>query len=162
MRHSFRRDGPRPAYHFFSAHGLNDINGTLVWHSGSTCNAPCGGDGAWSARLIGIDPWSMSTWVLAEGVRNSWEGVWVPEVGYVFTDNGKDWQGDWPPEEINLLLPGAHYGWDESTPDDPVPAGTVGPIGTHTPHSSINGIDLRPNNNRNKDEKDEEPVSIRV
>ena len=119
-------------------------NGTVIWHSGSTCNEPCGTDGACSARLIGLDPWSRSLWVATEGVRNSWERVWVSGVEDVFTDNGKDWEGDWPLEELNLLEPGAHYGWDLATPLDEVPSGTVGPIGVHDPHSSTNAIDLRP------------------
>ena len=32
LRHAFRRDGPRPAYHFLPpAAWMNDINGTLFW-----------------------------------------------------------------------------------------------------------------------------------
>ena len=44
--------------------------------------------------------------ILASGVRNSFDGVWVPNIGYVFTDNGRDWEGDHPDEELNLLSEG--------------------------------------------------------
>lgn len=121
-------------------------NGSLLWHSGSTCNLPCGSDDNTSARLLTVDPWTGNLSVVATGVRNSFDGAWVEGLGYVFTDNGKDWGGAWPPEEINLLESGADYGWDEATEDDPVPLGTLGPLATHTPHSSLNGLVVRPEN----------------
>ena len=43
-------------------------------------------------------------------MRNSYDGVWVESIGYVFTDNGRDWEGDHPHEEINLLVEGGDYG----------------------------------------------------
>jgi glucose/arabinose dehydrogenase len=93
-----------------------------------------------------VNPWNGSIEVIASGVRNSYDGVWVPGVGYLFTDNGRDWEGDHPPEELNLLVEGADYGWPSDDPQHPVPDGTVGPIAEFTPHSSANGIDWRPPN----------------
>ena len=67
-------------------------------------------------------------------------------MGYLFTDNGRDWEGNHPPEEINLLVEGESYGWPDDDPDNPVPEGTQGPIAKWTPHTSVNGIDVRPEN----------------
>ena len=120
-------------------------NGTLLWHSGSTCNV-CDQDDERNAALLWVDPWSGEHGVVASGVRNSYDGTWVEGMGYVFTDNGRDWEGDHPPEEVNLLTVGADYGWPDDDPEHPVPEGTIGPIATWTPHSSINGIDARPAN----------------
>ncbi len=119
-------------------------NGSLIWHSGSTCNVCEEADGR-NAALLWVDPESGEHSVIATGVRNSYDGVLVPGVGYVFTDNGRDWDGDDSPfEELNLFSLGHDYGWPDDVPSDPIPAGTIGPIGTFTPHSSANGIALRP------------------
>ncbi len=120
-------------------------DGSLIWHSGSTCNV-CEEEDERNAALLTVDPWSGETELLATGVRNSYDGVWVPDIGYLFTDNGRDWEGDHPPEELNLLSEGAAYGWPDDDPSQPVPTGTVGPIAEFAAHSSANGIDLRPAN----------------
>ena len=118
-------------------------NGTLLWHSGSTCNV-CDEEDARNAALLWVNATTGEHGVLASGVRNSFDGVWVGGHGYFFTDNGRDWEGDHPPEEINHLVEGAAYGWPNDEPETPVPKGTLGPVGTWTPHTSVNGIDLRP------------------
>ena len=121
-------------------------NGTLLWHSGSTCNV-CDEEDARNAAILMVDPVTGEHSVIASGVRNSFDGAWIDGVGYVFTDNGRDWEGnDFPPEELNLLEIGADYGWPGDVPGDPVPAGTLGPIATFTPHSSANSIAVRPAN----------------
>ena len=118
-------------------------NGTLIWHSGSTCNV-CIEDDVRNAALLWVNSTTGEHGVLASGVRNSFDGVLVDGHGYFFTDNGRDWEGDHPPEELNFLVEGAAYGWPDDDPENPVPAGTEPPIGTWTPHTSMNGIDLRP------------------
>ena len=121
-------------------------NNTFFWHSGSTCNV-CDEEDERSATIIEIDPINENYSIIATGVRNSFDGVWVPEIGYIFTDNGHDWSGEsYPPEEINLLEIGGFYGWPNVTEENPIPLGSIPPIGTYTPHSSVNGIDLRPEN----------------
>ena len=121
-------------------------NGTLIWHSGSTCNV-CEEEDNRNAALLMVDPDTGEHSVIASGVRNSFDGAWIEDIGYIFTDNGRDWEGnDFPPEELNLLEIGANYGWPEDVPDDPVPEGTLGPIATFTPHSSANSIAVRPVN----------------
>jgi glucose/arabinose dehydrogenase len=124
---------------------MPDGAGALIWHSGSTCNI-CAEEDPRNAALLRVDPWSGEHQPIATGVRNSYDGTWVPSVGYLFTDNGRDWEGDHPPEELNLLVEGAAYGWPDDDPDHPVPQGTLGPIAEFAAHSSANGIDLRPSN----------------
>ena len=118
-------------------------NGTLLWHSGSTCNV-CDEPDERNAALLWVNATTGEHGVLASGVRNSFDGVWVGGHGYFFTDNGRDWEGDHPPEEVNFLKEGAAYGWPDDDPDHPVPEGTEAPIGTWTPHTSVNGLDVRP------------------
>jgi len=118
-------------------------NGTLLWHSGSTSNI-CDENDPRNAALLWVNASTGEHGVLASGVRNSFDGVWVGGHGYFFTDNGRDWEGDHPPEELNHLKLGASYGWPDDDPEHPVPEGSEAPIGTWTPHTSMNGIDLRP------------------
>ena len=120
-------------------------NGTLIWHSGSTCNV-CQESDERNAALLWVHPVTGEHGVLASGVRNSFDGVWVPGMGYLFSDNGRDWDGDHPDEEVNLLVEGEAYGWPDDDPDNPIPSGTLGPIAQWTPHTSLNGLALRPNN----------------
>ena len=77
-------------------------NGTLVWHSGSTCNI-CVEDDPRNGALLWVNGSTGEHGILASGVRNSFDGTWVAGIGYVFTDNGRDWEGDHPDEELNLL-----------------------------------------------------------
>ena len=119
-------------------------NGTLLWHSGSTCNA-CDEIDVRNAALLMVDPESGAHEVVASGVRNSYDGAWIDGVGYVFTDNGRDWEGDdFPPEELDLWVNGSDYGWPRDVPEDPIPQGSLAPVATFTPHGSANGVAVRP------------------
>lgn len=123
---------------------VNELgNGTLVWHVGSTCNV-CEEEDERNAALLWVDPETGENAILASGVRNSYDGVWVGGLGYLFSDNGRDWEGDHPLEEVNLLIAGEDYGWPEDDPEHPIPAGTIGPVATWTAHSSLNGMAVRP------------------
>ena len=73
-------------------------NGTLIWHSGSTCNI-CQEDDPRNAALLWVDPETGDHGVIASGVRNSFDGVWIDSMGYLFTDNGRDWEGNHPPRK---------------------------------------------------------------
>ena len=118
-------------------------NGTVIWHVGSTCNI-CDEVDERNAALLWVNASTGEHGVLASGVRNSFHGTWVTGMGYLFSDNGRDWEGDHPPEEVNLLVPGADYGWPEDGPETPGPEGTVGPVARWTPHSSLNNLAHRP------------------
>ena len=118
-------------------------NGTLIWHSGSTCNV-CEEDDSRNGALLWVNGSTGEHGILASGVRNSFDGVWVPTIGYVFTDNGRDWEGDHPDEELNLLEDDGFYGWPDDSPSTPIPAGSIAPIARWTPHTSMNGLALRP------------------
>ena len=120
-------------------------NGTLVWHSGSTCNI-CVEDDPRNGALLWVNGSTGEHGILASGVRNSYDGTWVAGIGYVFTDNGRDWEGDHPDEELNLLSEGGDYGWPDDDPSNPVPPGSIAPIATWTPHTSMNGVAVRPAN----------------
>ena len=120
-------------------------NGTLVWHSGSTCNI-CVEDDPRNGALLWVNGSTGEHGILASGVRNSFDGTWVAGIGYVFTDNGRDWEGDHPDEELNLLSEGGDYGWPDDDPSNPVPPGSIAPIATWTPHTSMNGVAVRPAN----------------
>ncbi len=121
-------------------------NGTLIWHSGSTCNH-CNEDDSRNAALLWVNATTGDHGILASGVRNSFDGIWLDEVGYLFSDNGQDAEGDdFPNEEVNLLVDGADYGWLVESVSDPNPAGTEAPVATWTPHSSVNGMTTRPAN----------------
>ena len=120
-------------------------NGTLVWHSGSTCNI-CVEDDPRNGALLWVNGSTGEHGILASGVRNSFDGTWVAGIGYVFTDNGRDWEGEHPDEELNLLSERGDYGWPDDDPSNPVPAGSIAPIATWTPHTSMNGVAVRPAN----------------
>lgn len=51
--------------------------------------------------------------LFAAGLRNAVGIVFHPETGELWaTDNGRDWLGDdLPPDEINIVKEGLHYGW---------------------------------------------------
>lgn len=86
-------------------------NGTLIWHSGSTCNH-CEEKDDRNGALLWVNATTGDHGILATGVRNSFDGTWVDGIGYLFSDNGQDAEGDdFPDEEVNLLVEGADYGW---------------------------------------------------
>ena len=121
-------------------------NGTLIWHSGSTCNH-CNEDDPRNGALLWVNSTTGDHGILATGVRNSFDGVWVDGIGYLFSDNGQDAEGDdFPDEEVNLYVEGADYGWLVESEEDPHPIGTEAPVATWTPHSSLNGMTTRPAN----------------
>jgi glucose/arabinose dehydrogenase len=121
-------------------------NGTLIWHAGSTCNL-CDEADEHNAALLWVDVQTGDYGVLASGVRNSFDGIWIDDIGYLFSDNGQDAMGDgFPVEEVNLLVEGADYGWLVESPEDPNPDGTEAPIAWWTPHTSLNGLTTRPAN----------------
>jgi glucose/arabinose dehydrogenase len=87
-------------------------DGRLYLQIGSSCNSCLETDQSMAAISV-IDPAGWSRRVFAHGLRNPLGFDWHPETEAMWAaDHGSDWLGDEvPPDELNLLEDGAHYGW---------------------------------------------------
>jgi glucose/arabinose dehydrogenase len=87
-------------------------DGRLYLQIGSSCNSCMETDPNMAAISV-IDPEGWSRRVFAHGLRNPLGFDWHPQTGQMWAaDHGSDWLGDEvPPDELNLLEDGAHYGW---------------------------------------------------
>jgi glucose/arabinose dehydrogenase len=87
-------------------------DGRLYVTVGSSCNV-CEEKDKRRAALLRYNPDGGGEEILAEGLRNTVGFVWHPKTGEIWgVDNGRDLIGDdLPPEEINIIKPGKHYGW---------------------------------------------------
>jgi glucose/arabinose dehydrogenase len=87
-------------------------DGKLYLQIGSSCNNCMETDESMAAISV-IDPADWSRRVFAHGLRNTLGFDWHPDTGQMWgVDHGSDWRGDdVPPDELNLLQDGAHYGW---------------------------------------------------
>ncbi len=112
-----------------------------------------------NATIVRLDP-TLATpsvedlQIVAEGLRNTIGFGWHPVSGALFGwDHNSDSRGDnWPPEEINQIVEGNHYGWPfcggDREVDNQVSAEPQGmsrtefcaqtepPVATHTAHSA--------------------------
>lgn len=79
---------------------------------GSSCNA-CKEKDKRRAAVMQYNADGSNGRLYAEGLRNSVGIISHPSTEQIWsTDNGTDWLGDdLPPEEINILEDGKHYGW---------------------------------------------------
>jgi glucose/arabinose dehydrogenase len=66
-----------------------------------------------TATLLRVDPRSWERTIFARGLRNTIGFGWHPVSGTLYGfDHNTDHRGnDWPPEEINRIREGRHYGW---------------------------------------------------
>jgi glucose/arabinose dehydrogenase len=90
-----------------------DEAGMLYVSIGSTCNnCPDFGSPEY-ATLVRMRPDGSQRSIFARGLRNLIGFDWHPVTRQLWgMDNGSDDRGDAvPPEELNLLQEGAHYGW---------------------------------------------------
>ncbi len=88
-------------------------DGLLYVPVGAPCNI-CLSEDPRFASILGMDPSSGATRIVARGVRNSVGFAWHPQPGQLwFTDNGRDLLGDdLPPEEVNVVKEaGQHFGY---------------------------------------------------
>lgn len=126
-------------------------DGALYVSLGSPCNVcmPLGLEGS-IVRFRAPD-WRPE--LVAKGIRNSVGFDVQPDTGVIyFTDNGADGMGDdSPPEELNRLQDGAHYGYPwygggaDRTPqyrDTKLPDGLTQPVMTFQAHAAGLGIDF--------------------
>jgi glucose/arabinose dehydrogenase len=105
-----------------------------------------------SGRLLTLDPASGQVRELARGLKNAYAHAVAGGAGQIFTtDIGDDpVDGQPPPEELNLVLSGADYGWPrcygERRPatnyggDEAGCARTQAPLLTFPPHSTPTGL----------------------
>ena len=87
-------------------------DGRLYVSVGSSCNV-CVETDPRRAAVVSYTPDGREEEVFAAGLRNSVGITWRPGTNEMWAvDNGRDWLGDnLPPEEINIVRPGRHYGW---------------------------------------------------
>lgn len=87
-------------------------DGNLYVSVGSSCNVCIEADSR-RAAMLRFDADGSNGRIFASGLRNSVGFVFHPETGEIWaTDNGRDQLGDdYPPDEINIVRDGRHYGW---------------------------------------------------
>jgi glucose/arabinose dehydrogenase len=87
-------------------------DGLLYVTVGSTCNC-CVERSPESATVLRVRPDGTGREVFATGLRNTVGFGFHPETGRMWgMDHGTDWLGDdFPPEELNQIERGKHYGW---------------------------------------------------
>jgi glucose/arabinose dehydrogenase len=87
-------------------------DGHLYLSVGSTCNA-CDESNADNATLQRLRLDGSGREAYARGLRNTIGFAWHPQTGELWGfDHGSDWRGDdQPPEELNRIESGRHYGW---------------------------------------------------
>ena len=84
----------------------------LLISVGSSCDA-CEEEDPRRAKILAVDPDGGDLSTFASGLRNSAFMAVHPLSKHVWaTEKGRDDLGDnWPPDEINIILEGSHYGW---------------------------------------------------
>lgn len=128
-------------------------DGMLYISVGSSCNA-CDEPNEEHATMLRAQPDGSKRTIFAQGLRNTIPFGWHPQTQEFWgMDHGSDWRGNTiPPEELNQLRQGQHYGWPfcwgDRRPDvylsaDPKGATkqefcqkTQGPALTYTAHSA--------------------------
>lgn len=87
-------------------------HGRLYVAAGSSCNV-CREDDPQRAAISRYNADGTGEEILATGLRNAVGLAFHPETGELWaTENGRDRLGDnFPPDEINIVYPGRHYGW---------------------------------------------------
>lgn len=126
------------------------LDGKMYVSVGSSCNV-CEEKDPRRAAILRFNPDGTGAEIFARGLRNSVGFIWHPQTGEIWaTDNGRDWLGDdLPPEEVNIVRAGAHYGWpycygnrivDKEYNRRDFCAGTVPPVVEIQAHSAPLGL----------------------
>lgn len=105
--------GPIPVDGRHDKHTLNlGPDGKLYVSVGSSCDA-CEGEHPLRARILRMGADGTGMEVFAEGLRDVKQFDWHPATGELWAmDMGSDHRGDnLPPEELNRIVRGGHYGW---------------------------------------------------
>lgn len=129
-------------------------DGKLYIGNGSTCNL-CREEDERSGAILRADLDGSDLEVYARGLRNPYDltfdgegGLWATANAHDFfepADEGLTLLRD-PPDELNYIVEGAHYGWPECAGRDveTAPGGCEGktpPVVELEPHSSSNGLE---------------------
>ena len=79
---------------------------------GSDCN-DCNESNPEHATIVTVNSDGSGRKIYARGLRNTIGIDWHPDTKELWgADNGTDWRGDdIPPEELNKIIKGGHYGW---------------------------------------------------
>ncbi len=87
-------------------------DGMLYISVGSSCNA-CDESNKEHATMLRAQPDGSKRTIFAQGLRNTIPFGWHPQTKEFWgMDHGSDWRGNTiPPEELNQLRQGQHYGW---------------------------------------------------
>jgi glucose/arabinose dehydrogenase len=87
-------------------------DGSMYLSIGSSCNV-CVERDPRRAALLRYGPDGSGEEIVATGLRNAVGFDWQPGSGALYaTDNGRDLLGDdFPPCELNRIVPGGFYGW---------------------------------------------------
>lgn len=87
-------------------------DGMLYISVGSSCNA-CDESNEEHATMLRAQPDGSQRTIFAQGLRNTIPFGWHPQTKEFWgLDHGTDWRGNTiPPEELNALRQGQHYGW---------------------------------------------------
>jgi glucose/arabinose dehydrogenase len=93
-------------------------DGRLYVTVGSSCNA-CVEEDERRAAMLRYEPDGSGFRLYARGLRNAVDFAWRPASGELYaTDNGRDLLGDdFPPCELNRIVPGGDYGWPVANGD---------------------------------------------
>jgi glucose/arabinose dehydrogenase len=94
-------------------------DGWMYVSIGSSCNA-CEEQDPRRAAIVRYRPDGSAEEIVATGLRNTVGFDWRPATGELFaTDNGRDLLGDdFPPCELNRIVPGGFYGWPYANGDN--------------------------------------------
>ena len=132
-------------------------DGMLYITVGSTCNA-CDEPNDEHATILRSQPDGSNRTIYAEGLRNTIGFGWHPQTRELWgMDHGSDWRGnDQPPEELNRIQQGEHFGWPfcwgdrrpdvylsaepKGTTKEEFCAKTQPPVLTYTAHSAPLGM----------------------
>lgn len=88
-------------------------DGRLYLPMGSTCDA-CQEPNELNATILSFNPDGSDMQIVAHGLRNAFDLAFNAQGQLFATDNGRDDLGpNQPPEELNYIVPGAHYGWPD-------------------------------------------------
>lgn len=116
-------------------------DGKLYLTLGSTCDV-CQERDPRSATILRANPDGSSLEIYARGLRNAYDLAFHPNGDLFATDNGRDDLGFAVPEELNLILPGGHYGWPDcwGMGKGSNCEGTLPPVVELEPRSSADGM----------------------